>query len=310
MNEEMETLEATTSERKPGVIFAHSPMDIIPVLAAVAHLAFNIWLIVGFADRPLWLSAVLGVIYAISISWNINGISHNFIHTPYFTPRWMNYAFSLLESLAIGFSQTYYRWVHMRHHVGNSDPKDANGDTVDWLSIYRHGTDGKPESVWGYTFLSFFRDDMGDIHAAIAKRKPFNARWGKLELYAFLMMVGAAAMVDWRALLFYVPFYYLGNCLSSLNGYYEHLGSNPNVAIAWGVSSYNWFYNWLWFGNGYHAEHHYRPSCHWTRIKQLHRDIAEAQRAAGTHTISTCHALGFLAKENRGLHPQYRSASL
>ena len=128
----------------------------MPVLAAIAHLTFNVWLIVDFAERPLWASAALGVLYAISISWNINGVSHNFIHTPYFKPRWMNYGFSLLESLAIGFSQTYYRWVHMRHHVGNSDKPGESGETVDWLSIYKHGQDGKPENVWRYTFFSFF----------------------------------------------------------------------------------------------------------------------------------------------------------
>jgi fatty acid desaturase len=285
-------------------IFAHSRMDIIPVLAAFAHLAFDVYLIVGFASRPLWISGLLGCIYAISISWNINGISHNFIHTPYFKPRWMNYAFSWVESLAIGFSQTYYRWVHLRHHVGNSDVQDANGDTVDWLSIYRHGKDGKPENVWGYVFLSFFRDDLGEIHRAIAKRKPFNAQWARFELASFFALALAALIYDWKALLFYVPFYYLGNCLSSLNGYYEHLNSNPAVPMAWGVSSYNRFYNWLWFGNGYHAEHHYRPSTHWTKIRAFHESIKEAQAAAKVHSISTCHALGFLAKENR----QHRSA--
>ncbi len=280
-------------------IFAHSKMDIIPLLAALAHLAFDVWLISGFNSRPLWGSALLGCIYAISISWNINGISHNFIHTPYFRPGWMNYGFSLLESLAIGFSQTCYHWVHMRHHAGNSDRQDAEGNTIDWLSIYRHGKNGKPESVWGYTFLSFFRDDMGDIHAAIAKRRPFDARWGKFELWAFISLALLAFVYDWKAVLFMVPFYYLGNCLSSLNGYYEHLHSNPAKPIAWGVSSYNRFYNWLWFGNGYHAEHHYRPRCHWTKIRALHKKIAEEQMREGVHVISTCHALGFLAKENR-----------
>ncbi len=263
------------------------------------HLAFNIWLITGFANRPLWLSALLGCVYAISISWNINGISHNFIHTPYFKPRWMNYAFSLLESVAIGFSQTFYHWIHMRHHTGNSDRQDINGKTIDWLSIYRHGKNGQPESVWGYTFLSFFRDDMGDIPKHIARRKPFDAKWGKFELLCFLAFALAALVYNWKAVLFFLPFYYLGNCLSSLNGYYEHLGSNPDVPIAWGVSSYNHFYNWLWFGNGYHAEHHYRPRCHWTKIKALHQQIKEEQAKANVHVISTCHALGFFARENR-----------
>ena len=283
-------------------IFAHSKMDIIPVLGAFAHLVFDVWLIVGFDNRPLWLSALLGCIYAISISWNINGISHNFIHTPYFKPRALNYAFSLIESLAIGFSQTYYHWVHMRHHTGNSDRQDEKGDTIDLLSIYRYGKNGQPENVWRYTFLGFFRDDADNlcgIHDAIAKRRPFDANWGKFELYTFIFTAICAFIYNWKAILFFAPFYYFGNSLSSLNGYYEHFGGNPENPIAWGVSSFNRFYNWLWFGNGYHAEHHYRPRCHWTKIKALHEQLANEQKRKGVHVISTCHALGFLAKENQ-----------
>lgn len=288
-----------TEKNKQGKVFAHSALDVIPVTLAFLHLAFNIWLITAFAYRPLWASALLGCVYAISISWNINGISHNFIHTPYFRPRWMNYAFSLLESLAIGFSQTYYNWVHMRHHRGNSDMQDSKGDTVDWLSIYRHGKNGQPENVWGYTFLSFFRDDLGEIHDAIAKYRPFDAKWGRFELCAFLTLAISVFVYNWRAGLFFLPFYYLGNCLSSLNGYYEHLNSTPDKPIAWGVSSYNKLYNLLWFGNGHHAEHHFKPRTHWTKIHTLHLQLADEQRREGVHVISTCHALGFLAKENR-----------
>ena len=280
-------------------VFAHTKWDAVPVLAAIAHLAFNIYLIVGFESRPLWWSIVLGLMYAVSISWNINSISHNFIHTPYFRPRWMNYAFSLLESITIGFSQSYYHWVHMRHHSGNSDRPDAGGNTVDLLSIYKYGKNGQPENVFTYTFLSFFRDDLGEIHRAIASKRPFLAKWGRLELIGFVVFVAAALLYDWRATFFLLPFYYLGNCLSSLNGYYEHLNGDPDQPIAWGVSSHKGFYNWLWFGNGYHAEHHYRPKTHWTKLRDLHEQIKSEQEAASTHVISTCHALGFMAKENR-----------
>src|SRR5512139_3879555 len=69
-------------------IFAYRRIDILPVLAALGHSAFNVNLIIGFAGRPRWHSALLGSIYAVAISWNINGVSHNFIHTPYFKPRW------------------------------------------------------------------------------------------------------------------------------------------------------------------------------------------------------------------------------
>lgn len=275
-------------------IFAHSKWDIVPVLAGIAHLAFNIWLIVMFDRLTWWELLPLGILYAIAISWNINGISHNFLHNAYFNSSVLNRIFSLIESLAIGFSQQFYTWVHLRHHTGNSDKKDANGNTIDWLSIYRHGENGEAENVWGYTFLSFFRDDMGELYRALKKQNAANARFGVIELVCYALFVLTALIYNWKAILFLVPFYYLGNCLSSLNGYYEHYRGNPEVPIAWGVSSYSRLYNWLWFNNGYHAEHHFRPKMHWTKMRELHESIKEKQQAAKVRVIKHSHALGFL----------------
>jgi fatty acid desaturase len=95
-------------------------------------------------------------------------------------------------------------------------------------------------------------------------------------------------------MLFMMPFYYLGHSFSSLNGFYEHYKANPDLPIAWGVSSYSWLYNFIWFNNGYHAEHHYRPSHHWTKMKALHKQLADQQKEAGVHVIKWSHGLGFL----------------
>ena len=58
------------------------------------------------------------------------------------------------------------------------------------------------------------------------------------------------------------------------------------------MSSYHKFYNWLWFNNGYHAEHHFRPKMHWTLMEQFHRKIADEQRREGVRVITPPHALG------------------
>ena len=71
--------------------------------------------------------------------------------------------------------------------------------------------------------------------------------------------------------LYFLPFFYLGHCFSYLNGYYRHYGANPDKPIAWGVSSYGKIYNWLFFYNGYHAEHHFRPKVHWTKMEAFRR---------------------------------------
>ena len=239
---------------------------------------------------------LLGLIYAISISWNINGIAHNFIHNPYFKSQILNRVFSVIESITMIFSQTFYDAVHKRHHMGNSDRQNDKGDTIDWLSIYRYGINGQAENVWLYTLKGYFRDDPALIYKEIKRKSPFLANFGIFEIATSISFVVIGFIINWRCMLFLVPFYYLGHCLSSLNGFYEHWRGNPDKPIAWGVSSYSWLYNIIWFNNGYHAEHHYRPKCHWSEIKELHEQIKDEQKKAGVHIIKWSHALGFLQK--------------
>jgi fatty acid desaturase len=275
-------------------LFAFSKHDWIPVVAALFQFIFLLTFFAVFPVAPWWLLISMGFTYAISISWNINGISHNFLHNPYFKSHILNRVFSLIESLSIGFSQTFYEYVHQRHHMGNSDRPDETGDTIDWLSIYRHGHDGEAENIWSYVFLSYFRDDPKVIYNEIKRKNPADAFWGVFEIAAFLMFYVLGAVYDWHFMLFFLPFYYIGHCLSYLNGYYLHFGGNPDKPIAWGVSSYEKLYNILWFNNGYHAEHHFRPKLHWTQMHDFHMKIAEEQKRAGVRVIKPPHALGFL----------------
>ena len=98
---------------------------------------------------------ILGLIYSVSISWNINGISHNFIHNPYFRSPVLNRLFSILESITVGFSQIFYECIHMQHHKGNADLPDENGETVDWISIYKHGHEASAGASIQIRFLQF-----------------------------------------------------------------------------------------------------------------------------------------------------------
>src|SRR5581483_1448465 len=250
-------------------ILASKAADWIPVSCALLHTAYLVALFFAFPHLPWWALAVLGFIYSVSISWNINGIAHNFIHNPYFRSETLNYAFSWLLSVTMGFSQQFYTLIHNRHHQGNSDRPDENGETVDPLSIYKHGDDGEAESAWSYTFLGYFRDDPKAIYRDIAKRDSFSAKFGVFEIASWVLLVIAGFIVQWKFMLFFLPCYYFGHCLSYLNGYFLHYGGNPDVPLAWGVSSYHKLYNLIWFNNGYHAEHHYKPKVHWTEMKAL-----------------------------------------
>ncbi len=280
-------------KRSRFAILAHSRWDVIPVLCGLLHFAFVIGFFLAFPLLPWWGALLLGCIYSVSISWNINGISHNFIHNPYFVSPFLNRLFSYIESLTMGFSQTFYRCVQNIHHIGNSDQPDEHGKTIDFLSIYRHGKNGQPEGVWSYTFLSFFRDDPKEIYRAIAKKRPGEARFGVFEILSFLAFFTTMGILRWKFMLYLLPSWYLGHCLSYLNGYFEHYAGNPEKPIAWGVSTYHKLYNLTWFNNGYHAEHHYRPRTHWTKMHALHLSIQRQQNDEGTRVIRPPHALGF-----------------
>jgi Carbohydrate phosphorylase len=63
-------------------LFAHSRWDAIPVMAGILHCAYFFGMFLLFPHVPLWVMLPLGFLYSVSISWNINGVSHNFI--PFF----------------------------------------------------------------------------------------------------------------------------------------------------------------------------------------------------------------------------------
>jgi len=276
-------------------LFAHTGWDAVPTTAGLFHLAYFLGLFFLYPHAPLWGMLILGFTYSLMVNANINGIGHNFIHNPFFRSKILNRLFGVTQSIACCFSQTYYNAVHMRHHKGNSDRQDENGDTIDWLSIYRHGHDGEAENPWSYVFLGFFRDDVGAIRGDLRKRDNGDLFWGNIELAAFAITLLVMFFFNWRYVIFFmVPFWYLGHCFSYLNGYYRHYGANPDKPIAWGVSSYGKIYNWLFFYNGYHAEHHFRPKVHWTKMEAFRQSIAELQKEEGVRTIKRAHMLGFL----------------
>ncbi len=281
---------ATTATR----IFAHSSRDLLLVLGSLLHGAILAALVWSYLHGAWWCTVVLGLCYSYCITWNLNCISHNFLHNPFFQLPLLNRLFSLWESLVIGFSQTFYRTVHSRHHAGNNDRKNANGETHDWMSLYRYGRNGEIESVWAYTSLGYFRGNPVSLYREIAKRAPSDALQGLLEYTAAAALAAALLFVDWQLFVTIFLFHYAGHALSSLDGYYEHAGSNPDEPLAWGVSSYGRLYNLLWFNNGYHAEHHYRPREHWTRMPELHNGLADEMRRAGTRVLRVPHSLGFL----------------
>ena len=120
-----------------------NPWDAIPAVLALLHFAvliafFLIW------PQLSWPVRILGGgLYAFSIGWSLDSIAHNFIHNPFFVSDRLNAAMSFVISWTLGISQVMYTHIHWRHHAGNSDRPNDKGETVDPISVYRFGGEGK-----------------------------------------------------------------------------------------------------------------------------------------------------------------------
>jgi len=287
-----------TSERRSPTgrgLFRRTAWDAVPALLVYVHLGllaafFVAWPHLGWGAR-------LGgaALYALAIGWNQDSVAHNFIHNPFFRSKLLNRITEYALTLENGVPQTMYRYVHMRHHAGNSDRPDADGQTIDPISIYRHGAQGRAEPMIPYVLMGFWRDDDPfTVAREIAAKRPKEGARALREFWVMAAVYAALLIVRWDFVLVLAPFYYLGQSLSFLIAYYEHLGAEPERPIASGVSTYEPIYNWLFLNNGYHAEHHYRPQQHWTQMRALRDQIRADQVAEGVRITPWPHPLGFL----------------
>jgi fatty acid desaturase len=255
-------------------LWRYSPLDAIPAFCGIGLFSLFLWTFLWFDSLPWWILAVAFVAITWSYCWNLQCLSHNFIHNPYFANRWLNRAFSVLETFTIGVPHILYHHYHMNHHFGDNDKKGPDGTTKDWSSIYRYGVGDQPEGFLKYILISFFRVEVGPVLRVAAKHGLDHLVQTAVESIALGGFWAVMAWLNWRYFVFfYLPSYYLGWVLSYAEGYLEHYNAQPGNPYANSVSSYNRLYNILWFNNGYHQEHHWDPKVHWTKMNELHNAI-------------------------------------
>ena len=277
------------------LVFRYTRYDAIPALCAVGHLALVLVSWLAFQTSPAWALGLAFGTVVFCYCWNVQSISHNFIHNPFFTNEWLNRAFSVLESAVIGIPQTIYYHYHMNHHWGDNDAKGPDGTTRDWGSTYRHGKGNQPEAFWSYCLIGFFRFELGPCFRMILRFGPRHV----VLLLAESLVLGALwltlLLTNWRFFVyFYLPSYYLGWALVYAHTYFLHHGARPGDYYANSVSSYHRLYNWLFFNNGFHQEHHWDPKVHWTKMLQVREEIRPQMIIHKTRVLRGPHITVFL----------------
>ena len=130
------------------------------------------------------------------------------------------------------------------------------------FSIYTSALLGIPQGLWRARHLRHHRGVdrplrwTPDIFIEMAV---VGAVWAALAVFAPLFFAGV-----------YLPGYALGLGLCWMQGHFEHAGET--------ISHYGRLYNWLFFNDGYHVEHHLHPGEHWSRLPGRSHAGARASR--------------------------------
>ncbi len=194
---------------------------------------------------------------------NYQCVAHNFIHLPFFRSKNMNYLFSALNTIGIGIPQSMYRIHHLNHHRYTNHPEKDESTT--WRN-------GKEENIVTYSLLGLFRTDM----ESLAKRSLKHSKILYFEIFTLLAFWIFLVAINWKIfLLVLIPSYAGGQIFALWENYCEHYGSTLYDNKRDSVSCYNSIYNFIWFNNGYHQEHHFSPQTHWTNIPEVTKELPE-----------------------------------
>jgi fatty acid desaturase len=266
-------------------LFAHSRWDALMVAFIFSEIAITTYSTLSWGSVPLLVSVALGALCILLNCMNYQAVAHSFIHHPYFRWRGLNRFFSVVISLALQGPQTLYRAHHLDHHRYNNDPRDPEtGRTRDSSSTYRFARrSGQEEGLLSYALLGPLRVDYVFLYGRSKKRGDAALTW--IETVTVLLYFAVLGIFNWKGLVcFFAPAWYLGQAFAMAHNYCEHRGAQPGNRLTDSVSCYGRLYNKLWFNEGHHQEHHFRPHVHWTRLPELRPlMLPESQRRVVRH---------------------------
>jgi fatty acid desaturase len=251
-------------------IFAHSRWDAVMVAVSLTEIALLTYGTLSWGTVPGLVSLLVGGLCTVLNCMNYQCIAHSFIHHPFFTSTRANQFFSVVSTLALLAPQTLYRVHHLEHHRFNNDrPDPETRQTRDGSSTYRYSRQpGREENILVYAFWGPLRVDYGYLYRRAKRNGDAFAIW--IETAAIGGYMSLLALLNGRGLFFfYLPCLYFGQAFALAHNYAEHHGAQPGNRLTDSVSCYGRLYNLLWFNEGYHQEHHFRPQVHWTKTPQL-----------------------------------------
>lgn len=288
------------------LLFRYSGWDGFPVAITLFQLLLNFGLAATWESRPFLSNLWLYPLCLLLFWYNALVSTHNFVHTPWFSSRFLNRCYAIVNSTNLGTPITHYRLIHSNHHQYGNDRQNAQGHTQDHSSTFAYGKKGQSENVIRYCALAILRDNLSETFRQVNQQNRASSLRLQLHLETGACVIVAIGylLLSWQFLVFFaIPIFYFGWCLTYLANYYEHFGASPEDQYANSASYYGWLYNLLFCNEGYHQEHHLRPQVHWSQRPQIYQDLQQQLDRSDRLILKFPPPLGFLHHRGKTVTP-------
>lgn len=194
-------------------------------------------------------------------------ITHNTIHVPMFTSRWMNLVTQVVLTVGYGHPVSAYvpghNLSHHRHMQTRKDVMRTSKLRFRWNLLNQLLF--LPMVAW-----SILRAD-GHFARTMRVQRPRWFRQFVLEWGVILVANVTLLYVDWqRFLLFFLlPHLYGAWGIVGIN-FAQHDGCDANHAYNHSRTFTGPLVNWFTFNNGFHGIHHMHPNLHWSLAPAAH----------------------------------------
>ncbi len=244
-------------------LFRHAA-DRLPVAAIAAVFAFDLWVYTR-VDSVVWLVAwtVVGAVVKGHIcAWN-----HHHQHVSLLAPTWANRLLELVLALQTGV--TSHTWV-LHHVVGHHmNYLDQEADESRWRRA-----DGTTMGALEYTLevaLTAYPRAW-----AVGRRFPkFRGTFLRMGALTLLVVAGLVWARPVPALFVFVLPMIISLLITSWATHSHHSGKPTTSHFVACNNIIHRGYNLLTGNLGYHTAHHYRCAVHWSKLPELHAQIAD-----------------------------------
>lgn len=204
-------------------------------------------------DSHIYLAIILFFFAALFLNFSLHITIHHFVHFRY-KSNLLNLLIESVYSIFLALPFSFYRMQHFNHHRYDNRIGDI---TSTWE---KKNETIVARSFFNYSFFWFLKGSAKKaIETALRDGDINKKEKQKIQIQFLIILVVFIFLIvlnPWFGLA-YASMFYIGWSLVAITNYGQHLPLKYDSTAAY--SYHNSMYNFLFFKNGLHLEHHLEP---------------------------------------------------